>query len=130
LKKKSKIKIGIGTGFRTKNRTKTKNQNLARTGPKTGAEAGYKTCVIQFLALHFFNIKTWALCCYALSFFKYQNLGFALLCTSDDEMTKKKKGLHMKTLLFSDIYRIQIIQKITQLLSKGRFNQSPLFLIH
>ncbi len=35
-------------------------------------------------------------------------LGSALLCvTSDDEMTKKKKGL--KILLFSDIYRIQIV---------------------
>jgi hypothetical protein len=66
LEKNSKIKIGIGSGFRTKNRTKTKNQNLARTGPKPGAEIGYKTCVIQFLALHFFNIKIWALRCYAL----------------------------------------------------------------
>jgi hypothetical protein len=68
LKKKNKIKIGIGIGigFRTKNRTKTKNQILARTGSKTGAGTVYKTCVIPFLALHFFNIKTWALHYYAL----------------------------------------------------------------
>jgi len=27
----------------------------------------------------------------------------------DDEMKKKKKGLHLKTLLFSNIYKIQIV---------------------
>jgi hypothetical protein len=56
--------------------------------------------------------------------------------TSDDETTKKKRGLHLKTLLFSCIYiyiythRTQILQNIAQLSSKGRFNQSPLFLIN
>jgi uncharacterized membrane protein len=61
-------------------------------------------------------------------------LGFVLLhTTKNHEMTKKKqkqKCLHLKTLLFSDLYRIQIVQKTTQLSSKGRFNQPPLFLIH
>jgi hypothetical protein len=34
-----------------------------------------------------------------------KNLGSMLLCTtSDDEMTQKNKGLHLKTLLFLDIY--------------------------
>jgi hypothetical protein len=43
-------------------------------------------------------------------------LGSALLCTiGDDKMTKKKKGLHLKILLFSNIYRIQIVQNIAQL---------------
>jgi hypothetical protein len=56
--------------------------------------------------------------------------------TSDDEMTQKKRGLHLKSLLFSCIYiyihthRTQILQNIAQLSSKGRFNQPPLFLIH
>jgi len=51
-----------------------------------------------------------------------------LLCiTNDNEITKNKKGLHLKTLLFSDIYKIQ---NISQLSSKGRFTQPPLFLIH
>jgi hypothetical protein len=53
------------------------------------------------------------------------NLGFTLLCTtSDDEMTKKKKGLHLKNLLFSCIYiyKIQIVQNTAQLSSKGTFN--------
>jgi len=49
--------------------------------------------------------------------------------TNDDEMTKENKGLHLKILLFSNIYKIQIVQKTAQL-SKGRFNQPPLFLIH
>jgi hypothetical protein len=58
-------------------------------------------------------------------------LGSMLLSiTSDNKMTKKNKGAHLKTLLFLDIYRIQILQNITQLSSKGRFNQSSLFLIH
>jgi hypothetical protein len=35
---------------------------------------------------------------------------------------KENKGLHLKTLLFSDIYMIQIVQKNAQLSSKGRFN--------
>jgi hypothetical protein len=51
--------------------------------------------------------------------FPYQiiNLGFVLLCTtSDNEMTKKTKGLHLKFLIFSNV------QKITQLSYKGRFN--------
>jgi len=56
------------------------------------------------------------------------------LCTAMhyqwDEWQKWNKGLHLKTLLFSDIYRIQIVQNITQLSSKGRFNQPLLFLIH
>ncbi len=57
------------------------------------------------------------------------NLGSALLhTTNDNEMTKKKTGLHLKTLLFLNIYRIQIVQNTTQLSSKGRFNQPPLFL--
>ncbi len=55
------------------------------------------------------------------------NLGSALLCTSKKT---KKKGLHLKTLLFSDIHRIQIVQNIAQLSSKGRFNLSSMFLIH
>jgi hypothetical protein len=33
----------------------------------------------------------------------------------------KKKGLHLKFLLFSDIYTIQIVQNIAQLSSKERF---------
>jgi hypothetical protein len=50
---------------------------------------------------------------------------------NDDEMIKNGGGgLHLKTLLFSYIYRIQIVQNTTQLSSKGRFNQPPLFLIH
>jgi hypothetical protein len=58
-------------------------------------------------------------------------LGFVLLhTTKDHEMTKKQKGLHLKTLLFSDLYRVQIVQKTTQLSSKGTFNHPPLFLIH
>jgi hypothetical protein len=36
----------------------------------------------------------------------------------------------MKTLLFLDKYRIQIVQNIAQVSSKGRFNQPSLFLIH
>jgi hypothetical protein len=46
-------------------------------------------------------------------------LGSTLLhTTSNDEMTKKKKkDLHLKTLLFLHIYRIQIVQKIAQLSS-------------
>jgi len=63
-------------------------------------------------------------------------LGFALLhSTSHEEMTKnkktkkQKKGLHLRTLLFLDIYRIQILQNIAQLSSKGGFNQSSFFLI-
>jgi hypothetical protein len=49
---------------------------------------------------------------------------------NDNEMTKKEKGLYLKTLLFSDIYKIQIVQNTTQLSSKGRFYQTPMFLIH
>jgi hypothetical protein len=52
-------------------------------------------------------------------------LGFALLytTTSEDEMTKKrKKGLHLKILLVLNIYKIQIVQNIAQLSSKGRLN--------
>jgi hypothetical protein len=37
-------------------------------------------------------------------------------------MTQKNKGLHLKTLLFKNIYKIQIVQKNMQLSSKGRFN--------
>jgi hypothetical protein len=41
------------------------------------------------------------------------NLGSALVrIANDDEMTKRNKGLHLKTLLFLDIYRIQILQNI------------------
>ncbi len=49
-------------------------------------------------------------------------LGSMLLhTTSNDEVTKKKKkGLHLKTLLFSDIYKIQIVQNCP--ISKGRFH--------
>jgi len=58
-------------------------------------------------------------------------LGSTLLHTiRDNEMTKKKGVLHLKNLLFSNIYRIQIVQNIVQLSSKGGFNQPPLFLIH
>jgi hypothetical protein len=61
-------------------------------------------------------------------------LGSALLHTTrDDEMTKKTKGFTFENfVIFSYIYiyRIQIVQKITQLSCNGRFNQSPLFLIH
>jgi hypothetical protein len=57
------------------------------------------------------------------------NLGSELLhITSDNEMTKINKCLHLKKK--TDIYRIQIAQNTAQLSSKGRFNQSPLFLIH
>jgi hypothetical protein len=62
--------------------------------------------------------------------FPYQiiNLGFMLQrTTNDNEMTKIKK---VYILLFSDIYKIQIVQKIARLSSKGRFNQPSLFLIH
>ncbi len=61
------------------------------------------------------------------------NLGSILLDnTSGDEMSKIKIkiGLYLKFLLFSDIYKIQIVQNNVQLSSKVRFNQSPLFLIH
>jgi hypothetical protein len=61
-------------------------------------------------------------------------LGFALLhSTSHDEMTKnkktkkQKKGLHLRTLLFLDIYRIQILQNIAQLSSKGDLINHPFF---
>jgi hypothetical protein len=50
--------------------------------------------------------------------------------TNDNDMTKKIKDLHLKTLLFLNIYKIQIVQNADQLLSKGRFNQPPFFLIH
>jgi hypothetical protein len=50
------------------------------------------------------------------------HLGSALSHTiNDDEIRKKKKNLHLKTLLFSILYiyiyicRIQIVQKIVQL---------------
>jgi len=43
---------------------------------------------------------------------------------------KRNKDLYLKTLLVLDIYRIQILQNIVQLSSNGRFNESPLFLIH
>jgi hypothetical protein len=49
-------------------------------------------------------------------------------------MTQKKqnqkKGTHLKTLLFLDINKIQIVQNIAHLSTKGRFNQSLLFLIY
>jgi hypothetical protein len=57
----------------------------------------------------------WVLCCYAL------------LVTMKRQ--KRNEGLHLKTLLFLDLYRIQIVQNIAQLSSKGRFNQPPLFLL-
>ncbi len=68
---------------------------------------------------------TWALCCYALPMMMMM-------------MTKKTreggggggKGLNFKTMFFSKMYVIQIVQNITQLSSKGRFNHPPLFLIH
>jgi len=49
-------------------------------------------------------------------------LGSMLLCT--DEMTKKKQRLKFENFLISNIHKIQIVQNIAQLLSKGRFNQS------
>jgi hypothetical protein len=56
------------------------------------------------------------------------NLGYTLLhSTSDGEMKKK---IHLKKNLFSYIYKIQIVQNIAQLSSKGSFNHPPLFLIH
>jgi hypothetical protein len=61
------------------------------------------------------NYDTWALC------------NYALLVTMN---WPKKKGLHLKILLFWDIYQIQIVQNIVQLSSIRRFNQTPLFLIH
>jgi hypothetical protein len=51
---------------------------------------------------------------------------WALHTTNDDEMTKKK-DLDLKTLLFLNTYRIQIVQNIAQLSSKREFNQPPLF---
>jgi hypothetical protein len=58
-------------------------------------------------------------------------MGSMLLRTiNDDEIVKGNKGLHLKNLLFLDIYRIQIVQNTTQLSSKGIFIQPPLFLIH
>jgi hypothetical protein len=46
---------------------------------------------------------------------------FVLLCTTnDDEMKKRNNSLHLKILLFLNIYRIQIIQNTAQLSSKGR----------
>jgi hypothetical protein len=55
-------------------------------------------------------------------------VGFALLRPiSDDEMTQKKKDLHLKTLLFSDIYIIQIVQSTGQLSSKGDLISHPYF---
>jgi hypothetical protein len=51
---------------------------------------------------------TWASHCYALPMtMKWQKIN---------------KGLHLKTLLFSDIYKIQLYKKIANLSSKGRFN--------
>jgi len=35
---------------------------------------------------------------------------------------KENKGLHLKTLLFLGIYKIQIVQNIARLSSKGGFN--------
>jgi hypothetical protein len=49
-------------------------------------------------------------------------LGSVLLWT--DEMTKKKQRLKFENFLISNIHKIQIVQNIAQLLSKGRFNQS------
>jgi hypothetical protein len=40
---------------------------------------------------------------------------------------QKKKGSHLKTLLFSNIYKIQIVQNITQLSSKGDLISRPYF---
>ncbi len=51
-------------------------------------------------------------------------LGLCVLrTTNDNEMTKINKGLHLKFLLFSDIYKIQIVQNTTQS-SKGRFGSN------
>ncbi len=45
---------------------------------------------------------------------------FVLLCTTnDDEMKKRNNSLHLKILLFSDIYRIQIIPNTAQLYPRG-----------
>jgi hypothetical protein len=35
---------------------------------------------------------------------------------------KKREGLHLKTSLFLDMHKIQSVQKIAELSSKGRFN--------
>jgi len=70
---------------------------------------------------YLFNCKTWALHCYIiLVMMKWQKT---------KKKQKQKKGLHLRTLLFLDIYRIQILQNIAQLSSKGGFNQSSFFLI-
>jgi hypothetical protein len=47
-----------------------------------------------------------------------------LRTTIDNETIKNNnnEGLHLKTLLFSYIYKIQTVQKTTQLSSMGRFN--------
>jgi hypothetical protein len=51
-----------------------------------------------------------------------------LRITSDNEMTPKKKGFTFENfVIFGYIYRIQIVQHIAQLSSKGRFYWSPLF---
>jgi hypothetical protein len=52
--------------------------------------------------------------------------------TNGNEMTKKKGGgggSHLKTLLFSDIYKIQIVQNTTQLSSRGDLINHPYFYI-
>ncbi len=49
------------------------------------------------------------------------NLGSALLHTTSGDEMNQKKGLYLNFLLFSDIYKIQIVQNIVQLPSKGRF---------
>jgi hypothetical protein len=58
-----------------------------------------------------------------------KNLGSMLLCiTSDDEMTKKKGFTFANFVIFKYIYRIQIVQNVVQLSSKGRFKSTtPIF---
>jgi hypothetical protein len=57
-------------------------------------------------------IFTWVLCNYALPMMRGKT-----------KQNKTNKGLHLETLLFLDVYKIQIVQKASQLPSKG----PPLF---
>ncbi len=49
--------------------------------------------------------------------------------TNSNEMTKKKGGFTFENFVFSDIYKIQIIQNTTQLSSRGDLINHPYFYI-